>query len=133
MDVNQEVFYGETLYDFEAYLDRLIAKAMEPYAFQLRGRWEASIIKEKVEFVFADFWNGGRQEKETEKMELGFRSAHRGSEAEAAQAICGIVSEEIYQHFLESEKRPFYVIDFMVFHKDIENKLRNIKQHNINN
>lgn len=133
MDVNQEVFYGETLYDFEAYLDRLIAKAMEPYAFQLHGRWDASIIKEKVELVFADFWNRKRQEKETEKMELGFRSAHRGSEAEAAQAICGIVSEEIYQHFLESEKRPFYVIDFMVFHKDIEKELWNIMSRNINN
>jgi hypothetical protein len=130
MDINQKVFYGENLYDFEAYLDRLIAKAMEPYAFQLQERWKASIIKEKVERIFFDFWNGNIPENGMGNERRSFQGDGRGTGAWAAQAICRVISEEVYQHFLESGKRPFYVIDFMVFNKDIENELQKIRSIN---
>jgi hypothetical protein len=72
MDINQKVFYGETLYDFEAYLDRLLAKALEPYAYQIHGKWKASTIKEKVELIFADYWKEKTRLEEKKKNGHGF-------------------------------------------------------------
>jgi hypothetical protein len=130
MDINQKVFYGETLYDFEAYLDRLLVQALEPYAGQIHGKWKASTIKEKVEILFADYWKEKTRLEEKKKNEMGFRPSGEGIEGGVAKAICGVISEEVYQHFREAGNGPFYVIDFAVFNKDVENELRKISLEN---
>jgi hypothetical protein len=61
---------------------------------------------------------------------MGFRPSGEGIEGGVAKAICGMISEEVYQHFKEAGKGPFYVIDFAVFNKDVENELRNISLEN---
>jgi len=120
MDINEKVFYGESLYELEAYLDRLLARALEPYRYQLKEKWKASAIKDKIEKIFAQYF------RERERLSLSedhSESLNKEPEKIASKQICSILSEGIFQHFLATGIRPFFVIDFNVFCNDVRDEM----------
>jgi hypothetical protein len=107
-----QIIYQAGLEEFRQFSEETIREALEPYAFQMSGQWKASTILANIEASYARAITLKNGEKGY-RAPRGLPSYEKdGSLEEVASHLSEAIDREIYQHFLASEKRPIYILNF---------------------
>jgi hypothetical protein len=120
--------YDEGEEEFLQFIQRIVDQALEPYAWEIHGHWNASTIHENLLLSYRRFIQlEGRGFSTGESPRENPYECDQGI-TQISRHLARVISEEIFHHYAQYGKEPIYVLDFQIFSPDIENKFLAIRQ-----
>lgn len=122
--------YESSLEEFRQFNEEAIRKALEPYAFQIKGHWKASTILQNIEASYARMRALKNREGYLPDLKRENPYEQDRSLEEIADHLTRTIDQEIYSYFASSSKRPIYVLDFRFLKQIILKKMEDIQKEN---